>query len=34
LKKKAATVTVLTTLRTKQGASFAATHRVMLPKSG
>jgi hypothetical protein len=34
LKKKAATVTVLTTLRTKQGASFAATHRVTLPKSG
>ncbi|MCX6391761.1 MAG: fibronectin type III domain-containing protein [Actinobacteria bacterium] len=34
LKKKAATVTVLTTLRTKQGASFGATHRVTLPKSG
>jgi hypothetical protein len=34
LKKKAATVTVLTTLRTKQGASFAATYRVTLPKSG
>jgi DNA-binding beta-propeller fold protein YncE len=34
LKKKAATVTVLTTLRTTQGASFAATHRVTLPKSG
>jgi hypothetical protein len=34
LKKKAATVTVVTTLRTKQGASFGATHRVTLPKSG
>ena len=34
LKKKAATVTVLTTLRTKQGASFGATYRVTLPKSG
>jgi DNA-binding beta-propeller fold protein YncE len=33
LKKKAATVTVLTTLRTKQGASFGATHRVRLPKT-
>jgi len=34
LKKKAQTITVLTTLLTKQGASFAATHRVKLPKSG
>jgi Tol biopolymer transport system component len=34
LRKKAQTITVLTTLLTKQGASFAATHRVKLPKSG
>ncbi len=34
LKRKAVTVTVATTLRTKQGASFGATHRVTLPKSG
>ncbi len=34
LAKKAQTVTVLTTLLTKQGASFAATHRVTLPKAG
>lgn len=34
LKKKAQTITVLTTLLTKQGASFAATHRVKLPQSG
>lgn len=34
LKRKAQTITVLTTLLTKQGASFAATHRVKLPKTG
>ena len=34
LRKKAQTITVLTTLLTKQGASFAATHRVKLPKAG
>ena len=34
LRKKAQTITVVTTLLTKQGASFAATHRVKLPKSG
>ncbi|MFM7694907.1 MAG: hypothetical protein ACKO7U_11495 [Actinomycetota bacterium] len=34
LKKQAQTITVLTTLLTKQGASFAATHRVKLPQSG
>ena len=34
LKRKAQTITVVTTLLTKQGASFAATHRVKLPKAG
>ncbi|MFM7553119.1 MAG: hypothetical protein ACKO7Q_09795, partial [Actinomycetota bacterium] len=33
LKTKARTITVLTTLLTKQGASFATTHRVKLPKT-
>ena len=34
LKNKTQTVTLLTTLLTKQGASFAATHRIKLPKAG
>jgi len=33
LKNKTQTVTLLTTLLTKQGASFAATHRIKLPKA-
>ncbi len=33
LRKKAQTVTVLTTLLTKQGATFVATHRVKVPKT-
>ena len=33
LRKKAQTVTVLTTLLTKQGATFVSTHRVKVPKT-
>lgn len=34
LRRKTQTISVLTTLLTKQGASFGATHRVRIPKTG